>query len=227
MKKYKDCHIIVIDNFSNGSFNNIQLACMRYNVGPFDGQIKISYPDSWNDFIKKEKPRAIFHLAAITDTTIKNESLMLKQNQQEFENLLISCVKRKVPLIYASSAAVYGNPKKQIDNKIPFTLDIAGYPKNIYGFSKWMMEKTHLRIVNKNSHVIGLRYFNVFGPNEHLKGNMASMVYQIINQLLNKNSPQIYDDGEQSRDQIYIDDVINCTIAAYEDLRPGIYSRNI
>jgi ADP-L-glycero-D-manno-heptose 6-epimerase len=133
----------------------------------------------------------VFHLGAITDTTLSDEAEMVRENVGGFREMMQVCAWRGIPLVYASSAAVYGTPPQARDGA-PFPVEAAGKPSNVYGFSKWLMEQEHRRFVEDAANgvdaasplIVGLRYFNVFGPGEARKGKMASMVYQLAGQLL-------------------------------------------
>lgn len=223
MRRDAGSHVVVVDSFRSGSFANIVEACERRGVGPFTGQVvaESSCVLPWDDILAGyDKPAAIFHLGAITDTTVLDEPLMLRENVEGFEDLLNACApvtdfKDATPLVYASSAATYGT-LPQTKQKKAFPLSAAGKPNNVYGFSKWLMECEHRRFMTDypGAHVVGLRYFNVFGPGEGRKGKMASMVYQLTKQLLEGKTPRLFKDGSQARDQVFVDDVVDCTIAA-------------
>lgn len=233
-------HVIVIDDFRSGSFTNIVEACDRRGVGPFDGEVTpASTADvEWDTFSSRTDPEAIFHLAAITDTTLADEPEMIRQNVGGFASLLSRSVGMFAPgtrIVYASSAATYGSPAQGRD-RVPFPLSAAGKPSNVYGFSKWLMECEHRRFEPQHTGpdaeeqpIVGLRYFNVFGPGEARKGKMASMVYQLARQMLDGRPPRLFADGSQARDQVYVDDVVDCTLAAAglgarPDPTPGIYN---
>lgn len=229
--------VIVVDDFRSGSFANIVEACSRRDVGPFDGEVWAETADTaWQRLVHSpNRCAAVFHLGAITDTTVADEPLMIRQNVGEFHAVLGWCRDAKVPLVYASSAATYGSPP-QGTSRVPFPESAAGAPSNVYGFSKWLLENEHRRFAaarrssgDPGPWVVGLRYFNVFGPGEARKGKMASMVYQLAVQVLEGQRPRLFTDGSQSRDQIYVDDVVDCTLAAAglgakRDPQPGIYN---
>lgn len=236
LKRFPDCHVVVLDDLRSGSFANIVEACERKGVGAFPGRV---IPASITEFdlewlVESYAPRAVFHLAAITDTTVTSEPEMIRVNAESFPPLVDACREHKVPLVYASSAATYGTPPQTAQRKA-FPLSAAGHPNNVYGFSKWLLESHHrvlgariAKETGKVPHVVGLRYFNVFGPGETRKGKMASMVYQLAIQMLSGQRPRIFADGTQSRDQVYVDDVVDCTIHAAGlaggKVTPGIYN---
>ncbi len=186
---------------------------------------------NWQPALLGLQPKAVFHLAAITDTLEFDEQKMLQANTEPFTDILEACVECDIPLVYASSAATYGSPP-QAEEHTPFPLEAAGKPNNVYGFSKWMMDAEVYRFFKLRKaqgeplpHVVGLRYFNVFGPGEARKGKMASMVYHLTNQILDGNRPKLFKMGEHQRDQIFVDDVVACTIAgAKPGISPGVYN---
>ena len=230
-------HIVVVDNFLTGDWRNPGLACDRWGVGAFTGRL-IAEPIEeldWAAEFEEIEPTHVFHLAAITDTTDTDQRRMVAINSESFQWLLNTCVDRKIPLVYASSAATYGTPP-QTHERAPFPLEAAGHPSNVYGFSKWLMETLHRRAArvaadagDPEPWVVGLRFFNVFGPGEQTKGKMASMVHQLTRQLLAGKPPRLFTDGEQARDQVHVDDVVECCLAAAglsdrHDPTPGIYN---
>ncbi|MBO6513640.1 MAG: NAD-dependent epimerase/dehydratase family protein [Phycisphaerales bacterium] len=228
-----EARLYVVDDFSTGSYANIVEACIRHNAGPFRGTIM---PDSitdlnWQPAIMGLKPKAVFHLAAITNTLEFDEKKMISVNSEPFIDILDACIESEVPLVYASSGATYGTPP-QAEQEIPFPIDAAGNPSNVYGFSKWLMDVEVQRVFQQSlidsgklPHVVGLRYFNVFGPGEARKGKMASMIYHLANQMLAGNNPKIFEHGQHQRDQIFVDDIVSGTIAASKaSAKPGIYN---
>ena len=220
-----DARMIVIDDMRTGSFENL--------VGhdePFRGTViarplkEIDLANLANQF----QPDVIFHLASITDTTVDDEAAMIADNVEPFETLINIARAADIKLVWASSAATYGTDANgATTQRRPFTLDDAGNPANVYGFSKWVMENLHRQALEENAefHIVGLRYFNVFGPGEGNKGQMASMVYQLADQILSGHRPRIFFDGTQARDQVYVKDVVAMTIAGAADhAKPGIYN---
>ncbi len=228
-----EARLYVVDDFSTGSYANIVEACQRHNAGPFRGTIM---PDSitdlnWQPAIMGLKPKAVFHLAAITNTLEFDEKKMIAVNTEPFIDILDACIESDIPLVYASSGATYGTPP-QAQQETPFPTDAAGNPSNVYGFSKWLMDVEVQRVFQQSliesgklPQVVGLRYFNVFGPGEARKGKMASMVYHLTNQMLAGNNPKIFEHGQHQRDQIHVDDIVSGTLAAAKpSAKPGIYN---
>ncbi len=199
--RYPNACITVIDDFRCGSFKNLlgfRGDVMAYNVAECNLPV-----------LMKNKPvDTIFHIASITDTTILDERKMMFDNVEGFRNILDLACEKKAELIYASSAGVYGSqttPMKESD---------AGQPNNVYGFSKWAMEKLAHEYGAKLK-IVGLRYFNVFGPREFFKGKAASMIYQLFCQMKAGKRPRIFKFGEQKRDFVYVKDVVEATISAH------------
>ncbi|HED53170.1 MAG TPA: NAD-dependent epimerase/dehydratase family protein [Phycisphaerales bacterium] len=231
------CHVIVIDSMRTGTFQTLVDACQRCGEH-FRGEVLAKGVGEvlWDWLLKEHKPRAVFHLGAITDTTVDDEAVMIEQNAGLAWRVIVSaCAERDVPLVYASSAATYGTPGQAL-RKEPFPEDAAGRPNNVYGFSKWLMEQVHRRISaervslgEKQPWIIGLRFFNVFGPGESHKGSMASMAYQLTKQILAGGRPRLFEFGEQARDQVSVDDIVGICLASAGlgergDPKPGIYN---
>ncbi len=221
-KREPGARVIVIDDFSSGSFANIVEAHARAGLPPFSGEMLASSCDEidWDSLLEESAPLAVFHLAAITDTTVVDERRMIEQNTESFRPILGACLQSATRLVYASSAATYGTPP-QAAERTPFPLEAAGRPNNVYGFSKWLMEcehhaasEAHRQDSGQSPWVVGLRYFNVFGPGESRKGKMASMAFQLFTQIRSGQRPRLFKDGLQARDQVHVDDVVACTMCA-------------
>ncbi len=231
-KRDPGASVVIVDNFRTGTFANITSAFDRAGLSPFDGECIPEDYESLAPRLLVQGARAVFHLAAITDTTITDEAEMVRVNATGFQRLLAACADEDVPLVYASSAATYGAPPLAAA-RTAFPLEAAGRPNNVYGFSKWLMECDHRRLMLarasvRTPKVVGLRYFNVFGQGEGHKGHMASMVFQLAQRLLRGEAPRVFRDGSQSRDQVYVDDVVACTIAGAGlsggQCHPGVYN---
>ena len=144
----------------------------------------------------------------------------MRTNINSFYDILELAKNSNAVLVYASSAATYG------DCSSPQKIGIEN-PQNPYGFSKYMMDQIALRFIrkHKNISVFGLRYFNVYGPKEFYKEKTSSMVLQLGHQILNNHSPRLFKDSENIyRDFIYIDDVIQANILAAQSEHSGIYN---
>lgn len=225
--------VLGVDDLRSGFFENLVDSCARIAGCPYSGDLCVADTATldWLDLVDSIRPRAVFHLAAITDTTIADERTMIVSNLEGFRPILDACIETGTPLVYASSAATYGSPREGAERQ-PFPEPVAGRPNNVYGFSKWLMENLHRESVRYVTgadqaapHVVGLRLFNVFGPGESRKGKMASMAAQLTHQILSGSNPRLFRDGEQSRDQVYVMDVVECLLAAsMERAIPGVYN---
>ncbi|OGR87604.1 MAG: hypothetical protein A3A86_08030 [Elusimicrobia bacterium RIFCSPLOWO2_01_FULL_60_11] len=167
---------------------------------------------------------AIFHQAAVTDTTVTDDSLMHSTNVLAFVKILEyakSTECRKV--VYASSAATYGK------GKVPMSEKDVPAPANIYGESKVEMEKAAKRFaaMSPEMSLVGLRYFNVYGPQETHKMHAASMIYQLYKQISSGKAPRVFKWGEQFRDFIYVKDVVLANLKALEFPERGAYAFNV
>jgi ADP-L-glycero-D-manno-heptose 6-epimerase len=172
------------------------------------------------------KLEAIFHQGACTDTTEWNGLLMMRTNYDFSRHVLRYATERRVPLVYASSASVYGAGRE---------FRVSGEcerPINVYAFSKLMFDR-HVRQVSGTfrSPVVGLRYFNVYGPGEAHKGGMASVIHHFREQLKSGDEIRLfagsdgYGDGEQVRDFIHVDDIVAVNLWAWrQGARSGIYN---
>jgi len=154
----------------------------------------------------------VFHQGACSTTTEWDGRYMMRNNYEYSKRVLAWCLARQRPLIYASSAAVYGG------NQI-FAEDPANErPLNVYGYSKLLFDQYVRRLPPAGSQVAGLRYFNVYGPREDHKGTMASVAYHF--HLQNRAAGQVrlfqgadgYGDGEQRRDFVYVRDVVEVNL---------------
>jgi len=162
----------------------------------------------------------VFHQAAISDTRVYDQEIILKTNVNSFYDFLALAKKDKAVMVYASSAATYGNlPSPQTLGK--------ECPENPYGFSKYSMDQIANRYSKENPDlkITGLRFFNVFGPREYYKGNTSSMVIQLGHQILNGKAPRLFQGSDQIlRDFIYVDDVLQAIIKASNPKKNGIYN---
>jgi len=161
------------------------------------------------------KIAAIFHEGACSDTMESDGHYMMANNYRYTLDLLDICTEQGIPLIYASSAATYGGSTTFIEKR-EFEK-----PLNIYGYSKFLFDQiVRKRLLSKalKSQVIGLRYFNVYGPRESHKGRMASVAFHHFHQYKDSGSVQLfggydgYAAGEQKRDFVYIEDVVKVNL---------------
>ena len=155
----------------------------------------------------------VFHQGACSDTREWDGRFMLENNYAWSRSLLEACIENDVAFIYASSAAVYGGNRSFIE-KPQFE-----QPVNVYGYSKLLFDRYARRMMQGTaSQIAGLRYFNVYGPGERHKGAMASVIFQLHRQLLESGTVKLfkgsggYADGEQRRDFVHIDDVVDVNL---------------
>ena len=163
----------------------------------------------------------IFHQAAITDTTVMDEKLMMSVNVDAFVKILDYARRTGCPkVVYASSAATYGKGAP------PNREDQVPQPANIYAVSQVEMEKAARAFTDAHPGVktVGLRYFNVYGPLEFHKKSAASMVYQLYRQIAAGKAPRIFKWGDQYRDFIYVKDVVEANAKAFEFPGNGVFN---
>lgn len=214
-ERYPDCNITIFDRFrcSNSfpSGNAISLGHFK-NLEGFMGTVITGDINNMADLerIKHQNWDCIFHQAAISDTTVSDQHLMIQTNTNSFSFFIDLAIKNDAHLVYASSAGVYGN------GQAPNTVGIHENPENVYGFSKLMMDNIQRKLIKdkKYDKITGLRYFNVFGSKEYYKGTTASMILQLGIQMINKKQAKLFKHGEQKRDFVFIDDVIQANIKA-------------
>ncbi len=164
--------------------------------------------------------RAIIHLGACTDTTATDATYLIRNNYEYSKRVIEYAIEHHIRLIYASSAAVYGDGTLGYDDD-PELIERMR-PLNIYGYSKQMVDHwAHNRKIM--THVAGLKFFNVFGPNEYHKGEMRSVVHKAWEQIkadgrvrLFKSYDPRYADGEQMRDFIYVKDAVAVIVRLLE-----------
>ena len=204
--------VTVMDDFSkNGHFKNL--------IG-FKGDVIAA--DCFTFMPRDMYFDAIFHEAAITDTTVMDQKAMMEQNVEAFKNVLTFAAENEIKkVIYASSAATYGN------GPVPNVETQPTHPENVYGFSKVIMDNVARQFAadNRDMTIIGLRYFNVYGPGEYFKGKMASMVFQLYNQMREGKRPRVFKNGEQQRDFVYVKDIVKINMCALRNGKDtGVYN---
>jgi len=161
----------------------------------------------------EEPIEAIFHQGACSTTTEWNGRYMMANNYEYSKVLLHYCLARKIPFIYASSAAVYGGSdtfKEELKYEKPL---------NVYGYSKYLFDQYVRQLLSEaKSQIVGLRYFNVYGPQEDHKGSMASVAWHLMNQLKKGNTITLfegydgYGEGEQKRDFVFVEDAVKVNL---------------
>jgi ADP-L-glycero-D-manno-heptose 6-epimerase len=225
-ENYPQSHVVVLDLFrSNLTLSNGNLKSFGHfkNLLGFRGDV---ISGDINDKVLLSKLSSqykfdyIYHEAAISDTTALEQDLMIQTNLNAFVDLLDIAVSHGANMIYASSGATYGDaPSPQRVGREA--------PQNVYGFSKLMMDHTACRYAQKHTNIsiVGLRYFNVYGPREFFKNKTASMVVQFGHQLLGGKNPKLFVDSDKIlRDFIYIEDIIQANILAASPKESGVFN---
>ena len=222
--RFPEYNITIFDKFNNrekrengnfvcfGDYKNLIGLKAEIITGDLANELDISN-------LLKNKFDIIFHQGAISDTTVLNQNEVLKTNCVSFKYFVSYCLANNCKLIYASSAGTYGNSASP--NRVGF----GEIPENIYGFSKLQMDEITRAYLQSNEklHIVGLRYFNVYGPREVFKRRTSSMVLQLAKQAIENKSVRLFKYGEQSRDFVYIKDVVESNILAIEG-KSGIYN---
>jgi ADP-L-glycero-D-manno-heptose 6-epimerase len=212
-EKYPNARLTVIDDFRSGNFKNLdgyRGDLVAQNLATLD----------WREKFGDEKFDAIFHLASITDTTLHDQFVQVHDNVESFRCLLNFARPTKTRIIYASSASTYGAvTEASVESN-------GAAPANAYSFSKVIMDNIARRAAAESPDwiIIGLRYFNVYGPLEAHKGVPASMVYHLAQQMKAGQRPRIFKHGEQKRDFVYVKDAIDGSIRALDAKTSGIYN---
>lgn len=212
--------ILVVDDLTEGDkFVNL-----------VDGQISdYLHKDDFRQMLASGRlgpVEAVLHQGACSDTTERNGRYMLDNNYRVTLELFNFCQDRKIPFLYASSAAVYGAGPVYAESAVHEA------PLNVYGYSKFLFDQVlrrHLKTLA--APVVGLRYFNVYGPNEQHKGRMASVAFHNMNQFVAEGHVRLfggwdgYVDGGQLRDFIHVDDVVDVNLHFLGDTKTsGIFN---
>lgn len=213
--------ILVVDDLTDGTrFRNL-------------AELDITDYMDKHEFLEKVKRdevpggvRAVFHEGACSDTTEWDGRFMMENNYTYSKELLHWCMSRKVPFLYASSAAVYGASDEFREERS------CEKPLNVYGYSKWQFDQYVRKILpTADSQIVGFRYFNVYGPREQHKGKMASVAYHLHEQIKVGQNPKLfegwdgYSDGGQQRDFVYVDDVCNVNLWFFDNPeKSGIFN---
>ncbi|MDR0605196.1 MAG: ADP-glyceromanno-heptose 6-epimerase [Bacteroidales bacterium] len=171
---------------------------------------------SWMDTNNRDI-QFIIHIGARTDTTETNWELLDELNLIYSQQIWDNCAVYEIPLIYASSAATYGAGEHGYSDRHDIVEKLK--PLNLYGVSKNEFDKWALTQENEPPFWAGLKFFNVYGPNEYHKKRMASVIFHAFNQIVNEGKVKLFRshnpdfrDGEQSRDFIYVKDILDVII---------------
>ena len=200
-------NILAVDDLTDGDkFVNLVGAQISDYMHKDDFRLGVS-----NGFLPGV--RAVFHQGACSDTTERNGQYMMDNNYRVTLELFEYCQSHKIPFIYASSAAVYGPGPVYVEDLVNER------PLNVYGYSKFLFDQVVRKRFNSlTAQVVGLRYFNVYGPHEQHKGRMASVAFHNMNQFIAEGHVRLfggwdgYVDGGQTRDFIHVQDVVDVNL---------------
>jgi len=206
-------NILVVDNLSKAQKH------LNLNILSF-----ADYMDKDNFLVNLNKMQnisTIFHQGACSSTTEKDGKYMMSNNYEYSKILLNHCLEQKIDLLYASSAAVYGNGDNGFSEEPE-----AEYPLNVYGFSKFTFDNYVRRVLpDAEIQILGLRYFNVYGPQENHKGRMASVAFHLFNQLQDSGRMKLFEGSEEfRRDFIHVADAVKINLHFYQTKSSGIFN---
>jgi ADP-L-glycero-D-manno-heptose 6-epimerase len=208
--------IIIVDDLENGE--------KHQGLNSLDFADFIDWRDlqgSWKVLLE-EGAEAVFHQGACSDTMEANGRYMMEANYESSKETLHACLDTETPFFYASSASVYG------DGERGFREDAAcEAPLNVYAYSKFLFDQYVRRLLpGVESQVAGLRYFNVFGPQENHKGRMASVIFHFHKQIAEKGELNLFEGSEDFvRDFIHVDDVVAMNLWLLENPEvSGVYN---
>jgi ADP-L-glycero-D-manno-heptose 6-epimerase len=224
-ENFPSSNIVIFDCFrSESKFSNGNLKSFGHyqNLLGFKGKIICGNINNSFDLslLSQFNFDFIFHQAAISDTRVYDQTIVMETNLNSFHSLLKIAKSNKSTMVYASSAATYGSlPSPQREGHES--------PENPYGFSKLMMDETAAQFSQENPEmtIVGLRYFNVYGPREFYKAKTSSMIIQLGHQILNGKRPKLFKGSDKIlRDFIFIDDVIQANIKACSPVKNGVFN---
>ncbi|AEY00403.1 ADP-L-glycero-D-manno-heptose-6-epimerase [Oceanimonas sp. GK1] len=199
--------VVVIDDLTDGTkfVNLVDLTIADY----LDKDEFLHRIVSGDEFEEWGGIEVIFHEGACSATTEWDGKFMMENNYEYSKDLLHYCLEREIPFIYASSAATYGGRNDNFIEEPQYE-----QPLNVYGYSKQLFDQYVRRLMPEiTSQVVGLKYFNVYGPREQHKGSMSSVAFHLNTQLHKGENPKLFegcdgfDNGGQMRDFIYVGDV--------------------
>jgi ADP-L-glycero-D-manno-heptose 6-epimerase len=217
--------IIVVDDLEDGTkFKNIVDLDIYDYIDKDDFLSRVLKGDN---FVEWGKIEGIFHEGACSATTEWNGKYVMKVNYEYTKVLFHYCIDRLIPFIYASSAATYGGRNSDFIEGREYES-----PLNVYGYSKFLFDEYMRRFLpNLKSQVVGLKYFNVYGPRENHKGSMASVAFHLNNQMNRGENPKLfegtdgYPNGGHMRDFVYVEDVCKVNLWFWENKGPsGVYN---
>ena len=202
--------ILVVDNIANtDKYKNLNgIKCLDY----------LDKKSFWEDVEAGKFDRntidAFFHQGACSSTTESDGRYMMNNNYEYSKCMLNFCLRRRIPFLYASSASTYGNGKNGFREEA--TCEEA---LNVYAFSKLLFDRYVRQVLPQtDSQIVGLRYFNVYGPQENHKGQMASVAYHFFHQMASAGKVSLFEgndgfgNGEQLRDFVYVRDIVDVNL---------------
>jgi ADP-L-glycero-D-manno-heptose 6-epimerase len=215
-------NILLVDNLANG---RKMLNIADLNIADYMDKTEFLQNITLPKFLNKVK--AVFHQGACSATTEWNGQYVMQNNYEYSKRVLQACIAKNIAFIYASSASVYGNGEQG------FRVERAcEHPINMYAYSKFQFDQyVRSLLPDTKSPIVGLRYFNVYGPREQHKGAMSSTPFHFNQQVIDHKEVRLFAgcdgfaDGEQQRDFIHVDDVVavNCWFLEHPD-QCGIFN---
>ena len=218
-------NIVAVDDLTDGTkFANLVDLDIADYLDKDDFLARVVAGDPFEEWDEIE---AIFHQGACSATTEWNGKFVMEVNYDYSKDLLHFCIARGIPFIYASSAATYGGRNDNFIEDRRFE-----QPLNVYGYSKFLFDEYVRRLLpTTNSQIVGLKYFNVYGPREQHKGSMASVAFHLNNQMKAGQNPKLFEgcdgfgNGGQTRDFVYVEDVCKVNIWFWKNAgKSGIYN---
>lgn len=191
--------VLIVDDLTSGE--------KHLNLNALDFLDLVDWRDvegGWDELIE-DGVEAVFHQGANSDTMERDGAQMMRQNYECSKEVLFACLDAKVPLFFASSASVYGGGEAGFREELA-----CEDPLNVYAFSKYQFDRFVRRVLPEaTSQIVGLRYFNVYGPQEMHKGRMASVMYHFHNQIREDGEVRLFEGSEDfRRDFVHVDDVV-------------------
>ncbi len=219
--------ILVVDHLKDGhKFSNLADLDIADYMDREEFLSLVHDEPAFNSRFDLSNIEAIFHEGACSATTEWDGQYVMRNNYQYTVDLFEFATSHRIPFMYASSASTYGGGDVYVEareNECPL---------NVYGYSKFLFDEyVRRRLPHLQSQVVGLRYFNVYGPRESHKGSMASVAFHLNNQMLKGENPKLfegcdgYENGGQMRDFVYVEDVADVNIWFWENKgASGIYN---
>jgi len=207
--------VVILDDFSSAGWPNLKA---------FGGDVVTGdLADPALPSLHARPPfDVIFHQASITDTTVHDQARMMRNNVEAFRHLLDYAAGSGSRVVWASSCSIYGQ------GAVPMKESQPPDPLNVYAFSKMVMENLAEQYQPKLKYpIVGLRYSNVYGRGEAHKGKFASMIHQLAKQMRAGNRPRIFYQGQQRRDFVYIDDIIQINLRAMIAKSGGVFNAGV